>query len=51
MKVNKEFNGGVCDYHTPSIIFWDFLSEGILCGSFDLNNSTEILDRLEMEDL
>ena len=51
MKVNKVLNGGVCDYHTPSILFLDVCLEGVLCSSFDPDNLTEILDRMDMEDL
>ena len=47
----KQFMGEVSAYETPSVTTLEVLSEGVLCGSFDSDNNTEIFDREDMEDL
>lgn len=41
----------VSAYETPSVTTLEVLSEGVLCGSFDKDNFTEIFDREDAEDL
>lgn len=51
MNQNKTLNMGGATYETPTITTLEFQSEGVLCGSFDKDNYTEIFDREDMEDL
>ena len=51
MTFNKNNTRGGQTYETPSVTTLEVLSEGVLCGSFDENNYTEIFDREDMEDL
>ena len=46
-----KFNFGEQSYETPSVNVLDVQTEGVLCGSFDSDNRTELFDRLEMEEL
>ena len=48
---NKNNVWAVETYETPTITTLEVLSEGVLCGSFDSDNNTEIFDREGMEDL
>ena len=53
MSNKKTFTrGGHCNYLTPSVTVLGCQNEGVLCASgFDVNNRTEVFDRLEMEEL
>lgn len=51
MTFNKNNTMGGQTYETPSVTTLEVLSEGVLCGSFDSDNRTELFDRLEMEEL
>ena len=42
--------GGQSHYDSPLVKTLEIASEGLLCGSFDANHHTEVLDRLEFED-
>ena len=48
---NKNNVWAVETYETPTITTLNIQSEGVLCGSFDSDNNTEIFDREGMEDL
>ena len=48
---NKNNVWAVETYETPTITTLNIQSEGVLCGSFDSDNNTEIFDREDMEDL
>ena len=48
---NKNNVWAVETYETPTITTLEVMSEGVLCGSFDSDNNTEIFDREGMEDL
>ena len=51
MTLNKKNTwGGESFYETPLVKTLEFLSEGVLCGSFDSDHHTELFDRLEIED-
>ena len=39
MNLNKTLNMGRATYETPTITTLEFLSEGVLCGSFDRADS------------
>ena len=51
MTLNKKTLGGGYLYETPLVTTLEFQSEGVLCESFDSDNSTEIFDRLPSDDL
>ena len=51
MTFNNKTMQEVSSYETPSVTSLEVLSEGVLCGSFDSDNRTELFDRLEMEEL
>ena len=51
MTFNNKTMQEVSSYETPSVTTLEVLSEGVLCGSFDSDNRTELFDRLEMEEL
>ena len=51
MIFNNKTMQAVSSYETPTVTTLEVLSEGVLCGSFDKDNYTEIFDREDMEDL
>ncbi|MBQ2112879.1 MAG: hypothetical protein II194_06620 [Bacteroidales bacterium] len=51
MTLNKKTLGGGYRYDTPLVTTLEFQSEGVLCGSFDDDNSTEIMPSLPSDDL
>ena len=51
MTKNNSMNLEGMSYETPSVNVLNVMSEGVLCGSFDSDNRTELFDRLEMEEL
>ena len=51
MTFNNKTMQEVSSYETPTVTTLEVLSEGVLCGSFDSDNRTELFDRLEMEEL
>lgn len=51
MTLYKKTIEGSHPYETPLVKSLEILSEGVLCGSFDDDNSTEIFDRLPSDDL
>ena len=50
MTFNNKTMQNVSSYETPSVTTLEVLSEGVLCGSFDSDNNTEIFDREDMEE-
>ena len=50
MTFNNKTMQEVSSYETPTVTTLEVLSEGVLCGSFDSDNRTELFDRLEMEE-
>ena len=51
MTLDKKISwGGRSHYDSPLVKTLEIASEGLLCGSFDANHHTEVLDRLEIED-
>ena len=51
MTLDKKISwGGQSHYDSPLVNSLEMSNEGVLCGSFDANHHTEVLDRLEIED-
>lgn len=51
MTLNNSKNLEGLSYVAPSVNVLDVQAEGVLCGSFDSDNRTELFDRFEMEEL
>ena len=51
MTLDKKISwGGQSNYDSPLVNSLEMSNEGVMCGSFDANHHTEVLDRLEIED-